>query len=283
VLWINAVKTLGEPGRISVRMARAVGFLGVVFSFALDLLTGIQIRVDTLYFLPLAIISLHVPRAAEAIILAVLIAALKVCAVLLQGSLYTSKVYAAIELLNTVVTAALTIALSRQIRACYRSALDLATTDVLTGISNRRAFEASLYIEISRQRRYGGSFSLAVIDLDGFKAVNDSQGHVVGDKVLRQIADILTELTRRSDVICRLGGDEFAILMLNARRAESARVCGLLVDAVAASMRDGIQVTASIGCVTFDAPPADAADAIHLADQAMYVAKRNGKGCVVAY
>ena len=136
--------------------------------------------------------------------------------------------------------------------------------------------------EIARQRRYGGIFSLAVLDLDGFKALNDSKGHPAGDEVLKLVADILRNCTRESDSVSRIGGDKFAVLMPNTQDVD----CGFMIHKLCATIEKqmaaaGFAITASIGNKTFRAPPENTAQALSQADEIMYDAKRQGKNRAV--
>ena len=164
----------------------------------------------------------------------------------------------------------------------YLATINLATTDWLTGLHNRRSFQIATDNEISRQQRYGGVFSLAMIDLDGFKLLNDSKGHQAGDTALKLVADSIKTHTRRTDVVARLGGDEFVILMPNTGSAACLRLTRQLVVVIAHHMaRAGFGVTASIGSATFTEAPESATTALQRADAAMYEAKARGKGCAV--
>jgi len=88
-----------------------------------------------------------------------------------------------------------------------------ADADPLTGLANHRAFHDRLRTEVERAQRYGRPLSLACLDVDGFKDVNDQFGHQAGDKVLREVAARLTTVARSADLVARIGGDEFAILL----------------------------------------------------------------------
>lgn len=90
-----------------------------------------------------------------------------------------------------------------------------ALTDALTGLANRRAWDRALEAEERRRRRYGGTAAVVVVDLDELKLINDSQGHLHGDLLLRLVARIIQETSRESDLVARTGGDEFAVLALN--------------------------------------------------------------------
>lgn len=150
---------------------------------------------------------------------------------------------------------------------------------------NRRSFETSLQAEINRQKRYGGCFALAVLDLDKFKQLNDSQGHKGGDMALQRVAALLREGSRQTDAVFRLGGDEFAVLMPHTSSADGSTHCESLRQAIRVNMlAAGFDVSASIGVVGFTEAPASLDAAVLLADTAMYQAKAQpGRdGAVVA-
>jgi diguanylate cyclase (GGDEF)-like protein/putative nucleotidyltransferase with HDIG domain len=106
----------------------------------------------------------------------------------------------------------------------YEAQQDLASRDPLTGLLNHREFHESVARELERCRRYGGRMSVALFDLDGFKAVNDVSGHAEGDRVLRQTAEVLSDSCRSSDVAFRIGGDEFALLLPETAAADASTV-----------------------------------------------------------
>jgi diguanylate cyclase (GGDEF)-like protein/PAS domain S-box-containing protein len=156
----------------------------------------------------------------------------------------------------------------------------LAQQDALTGLSNRRRFEQEVESEMARSRRQLAPGALLLIDLDHFKSVNDSLGHLAGDKVLKQIAEILDERLRESDSLARLGGDEFAILLPDTGLREARLVAESLTKAIREGTADGsvASVTASIGVALFDGDPRlDVPTVIAEADLAMYAAKDDGR------
>jgi diguanylate cyclase (GGDEF)-like protein len=154
----------------------------------------------------------------------------------------------------------------------------LATTDWLTGLRNRRSFETIAELEIARQKRYGGVFSLALVDLDDFKGLNDARGHHAGDETLKLLAAVLQKHTRASDSIARLGGDEFVVLMPSTQKADCSLLCQQISRKIADRMAAvGFATTASIGCATFEQAPTSVSEALQRADEAMYFAKANGK------
>jgi diguanylate cyclase (GGDEF)-like protein len=154
----------------------------------------------------------------------------------------------------------------------------LAMTDVLTGLANRPAFMQALERAIARQRRHGEAFTLLYLDLDGFKAVNDTAGHAAGDDVLREVASVLRDWVRKEDVAARVGGDEFAAVLVLAAEDHGAAGADRIRAAIADRMRAASRaVTASVGAVCFRKTPPSAAQALSIADELMYAAKAGGK------
>jgi diguanylate cyclase (GGDEF)-like protein/PAS domain S-box-containing protein len=154
----------------------------------------------------------------------------------------------------------------------------LADHDPLTGLLNRRAFERALDQHLARVRRYGVQGALLMIDLDGFKAVNDQHGHETGDAVLAGVAERLRARLRTSDLVARLGGDEFAALLPAADQAEAEHVARVAVEVVRdLSPAAGPPVTASVGAVVIAEPDLRPHIVRREADRAMYAAKRAGR------
>lgn len=158
---------------------------------------------------------------------------------------------------------------------------ELARTDYLTGAFNGRSFGETAAAEIARARRHSHPFSVAYIDVDDFKQVNDRQGHSAGDRLLKAVADGLRRNVRDVDTVARIGGDEFAVLMpeTDARAAQVAmrRTRRRLLEE---TRRAGWPVTISVGVVTFDHAPDSVDDLLRAADEAMYTAKRSGKNAL---
>lgn len=155
--------------------------------------------------------------------------------------------------------------------------VELALLDELTGLCNRRGFELMMSQSLALCRRSQGGAALLYFDLDGFKQINDSLGHAVGDRVLVDFADLLRQNFRAADVLGRRGGDEFAVLMLVKHGGERDQALSRLAAAVArynAEQAQGWQLVYSVGVV--DVPTEtgdDAAALLALADQRMYADK----------
>lgn len=160
----------------------------------------------------------------------------------------------------------------------FRREKEYAREDYLTGLGNRRRFFELADVEIRRSRRYGGPFTVAYVDVDDFKAVNDEYGHSEGDVLLKGIAGVMKESTRSTDVVARLGGDEFAVLLPESGSEAAGKfIQKLHRRLVQAGNRVRRAVTFSIGVVTFETPPASGDEMVRIVDDLMYRAKIRGK------
>lgn len=153
----------------------------------------------------------------------------------------------------------------------------LAITDPLTGLLNRRGFEAEMQRALATARRYGESGALICVDLDGFKPINDTYGHAAGDEVLKRVAQTLVENVRDSDRVARVGGDEFVILFARTDRAGAltrAETLDAMVNSALVNWQGRlIVVRASFGFQMFGAED-DASTLLARADEAMYSVKK---------
>ena len=160
-----------------------------------------------------------------------------------------------------------------------REALEVrARIDPLTQAYNRAALEDRLQPCLRALARDGESFALAFIDIDDFKALNDSRGHAEGDRALARIAGILQANVRKTDVVSRMGGDEFAVLLPSGAMAATRRVFQQVIEMLRMLVRnEGWPISFSIGVVTFGAPPQNVSEAISIADRVMYAVKQSTK------
>ncbi|GIV05140.1 MAG: hypothetical protein KatS3mg016_0715 [Fimbriimonadales bacterium] len=165
----------------------------------------------------------------------------------------------------------------------------LATTDGLTGLSNYRHFRERYREEINLCRRYRHSLAMMLIDLDGFKKVNDQYGHLEGDYLLVQFAETLRNTLRTTELIARYGGDEFVVLMpstnLQGGLAAAQRVAQVVRETAFhdTSGTPRLRITVSIGVAAFPNSTDNPAELLEKADEALEIAKRNGRNQVVAY
>lgn len=168
-----------------------------------------------------------------------------------------------------------------RIVALQKKLLELSQTDPLTSLRNRRAFDEHLNEAFEHARRYERPLSLAVVDVDHFKSINDTFGHDEGDAVLRAVAKIINSGTRQSDFAARVGGEEFAILLPETPLFEALQFGEKMRSSIAADSINGHQVRVSIGVASFPHSQVPTqADLFRAADQALYRAKMNGRNRV---
>lgn len=179
------------------------------------------------------------------------------------------------------LTAALLLA---ALQRAYRRLHGMAFTDALTGVGNTRSFYEALGHEMDRASRYGHPFTVAYVDLDHFKQVNDRFGHAAGDDLLCAAASAIRQSLRKADTIARLGGDEFAMLLPEtdepAALAALERVRQELDGVPAPGCTKAPCIAATIGAVVFDGVPESAEAAVQIADNLMYDGKRAGRATV---
>lgn len=159
-----------------------------------------------------------------------------------------------------------------------------AKVDFLTRLANRRAFEQRLSEELERVRRYGGTFSLILMDIDEFKKVNDEFGHPAGDRVLKFIAGVLNEKVRTTDFVSRYGGEEFAVLLpetsVDRALVVAEKIRKTLQNSSLLHGKTKIKVTVSAGVGGVKPDGESLADLVARVDAALYQAKKKGRNCV---
>ena len=277
----NFIRLCLTPGNLPPKMVLIASLLIMLVVFIFDVISPADIRLHTLYIFPLAAIALHCEWKKGILGGLALSVAFQLSNFVLNGILIGPFIT---DALIAFASSLLTVLLARAARKNYLETAKLATHDSLTGLYNRRRFETIADLEVARLKRYGSAFSLAVIDLDNFKELNDSSGHHVGDQALNLLADILREHRRQTDTIARLGGDEFAVLMPHTPRVYCQSLCQQLSETIESRMGAAeFNVTASIGFSTFEQAPESTLEALKIADKAMYAAKANGKNCAEGF
>ena len=153
-----------------------------------------------------------------------------------------------------------------------------ADLDALTGLANRRRFRVALVREVERWRRYNVPCALLLLDIDLLKVINDKFGHPAGDAVIRQIAQILSEVSRDNDTAARLGGEEFALLLAGIEVEKAAAAAERLREVISRRVVDGVgHVTVSIGVAGCPASGTAERTLYSASDEALYVAKNGGR------
>lgn len=165
-------------------------------------------------------------------------------------------------------------------------------TDSLMDIYNRRYLDRRLADEVARARRYNMPLSVLMIDIDHFKKINDTHGHLIGDQILRYLGRLVTDTVRTTDIVARYGGEEIVVIAPNSPADTAARLAERLRMAVESATlatdqsqdeKRPIRTTISIGVAFFGKDIDDARTLIHHADEALYSAKNEGRNCVVVY
>jgi len=192
----------------------------------------------------------------------------------MSGKYWNSAVHLTYFLVVTAVTA--------RLREAYRREQQFARTDPLTGLCNSGAFKELAVAAAERCSAEGQPLSIGFFDCDNFKQVNDTQGHLAGDHLLRTIAQACRESVRDEDVVGRLGGDEFAVLLPFACRDDAETVIRRMHRELIEKMNDhDWPVTFSIGVAVFEHPPLASDTLIQLADELMYSVKRSSKNGIL--
>ena len=261
--------------------------------YALQLAIGVALGHEAPLQMPGLLIVMFfgvigLPRASDSLV-NIALAAVSMPLVLPRRPLAADVVYALAHFATVVVLVWAACALLERMSAqsfAYRRRLQReASTDALTGLHNRREFEAGMVREMERARRLRVPLTLALVDIDLFKRVNDRYGHDIGDRVLREVAATLKAGVRRSDLVARIGGEEFALVLLGTEPPGASVLLERLRQAVAAlrvpAGADTIACTISAGITDQVEDDTDWAALYKRADQALYAAKQGGRDRIV--
>lgn len=274
---LSIIQILGNQSKTLVF---AISLALVLLIGVIDYLAGPDISLLVFFLLPIFVAVWFVGKKAG-VTVAVLSGAVWTAIALATSHQYS---HPAIPYWNIVSKFAFLMVFA-QILAALKNVLEhereLARTDHLTGVANRRYFFEVSDMEIKRARRHERPFSIAYMDIDEFKPINDRYGHSAGDSLLQTISMTLKSNVRDIDVVARLGGDEFAVLMPETD-GESAH---LVVERIQESLMDVVRknrwpITFSIGVATWTVPPQTVDEMIKHADMLMYSVKSSGKNRV---
>jgi diguanylate cyclase (GGDEF)-like protein len=185
---------------------------------------------------------------------------------------------AVVEAVCLAVIAAGVLLLARRLRASHKALWELARRDELTGVGNYRSLHERLAEEIARHRRHSREFALVLLDLDGFKAVNERFGHLEGDRLLAEIGAALSDEVRAEDSVFRQGGDEFAVIAPETNAEEAEEVGARLRSRVSRrgfGSDDARPISAATGFAMFPADGSTVDDLLGFADMDLFAAKRH--------
>lgn len=255
--------------------ALSLAILACLVTLSVDWLTGGDFRVTLGFIVPIVTVLTWVGHARIAAVVAT---------TLIMGDTAISAVVGSPTWMSlwwgfasSLVLLGSGILLIRSFRNVMLDLQDQAQHDSLTGLLNTHSFQLAADIERTRAVRSGEPITVAFLDLDNFKQVNDIHGHVAGDAVLRAFAECIAESVRPYDIVGRVGGDEFTLVLPNTDQFAAAGVVERIRHRVIARS-DVPAITTTMGLVTFTFPPATVQDMIRAADELMYEAKRHHSG-----
>jgi diguanylate cyclase (GGDEF)-like protein len=249
----------------------------VVLVSVIDYLSGPDLTFSLFYLAVMVLFAWKVAGVRESVLAAIVVAVVWLAVEWFSQGAPHQAILLLNALMRLIILAGLAV-LVCQLQGALAAEKSLARTDYLTGALNVRAFAERAKREISRSQRYGHPLTVAYIDIDDFKIVNDRFGHSYGDKVLRAVSDCLKSNLRESDCLSRVGGDEFVVLLPETGLDQGQHVLDKFRSVVSntALARESF-VTFSIGAVVFDPPPSDVDELIRAADAVMYESKLDGK------
>lgn len=266
--------------RLSSGAILGLAACGLVLVGGLDYDTGYEVSLSVFYLVPVAVAAWYAGRS-SGIVMAFLSCLSWYFADLGAGHAYSHHaipVWNALVRLGFFLVTALLLA---ALRTSLRAQQELARTDALTGLYGRREFDVRLKHDLALAQRRKSTLTLAYVDVDNFKAVNDTYGHDGGDRVLRAIATVLKESLREIDTGARLGGDEFALVLPDTDSERARHV----VSRLERTFRENPAlsdwgISCSIGVVTCLDPATSPEQVVAAADKLMYQVKRGGKSAV---
>jgi len=247
----------------------------------LDYSTGFEIAFSFFYIIPIGIVTWYLGRK-EGVGFALLSSFVWAVSNRLAGETYSHEF---IRYWNTGIRLGIflvVVEILGNLRLSLMHEQSLSRIDFLTGINNRREFYSRAYQEILNSRRFNHPLTVAVMDVDSFKVVNDQQGHQAGDTLLRIIAQTIQSTIRKTDMVARMGGDEFALLLPDTDEDGASHALEKVKNVITQKMcAMNYQVTFSFGVATFVVPQTSTDELLSKADQLMYSAKANGKNEIV--
>lgn len=259
----------------------AVSFVLLVVVALLDHLTGFELSFSIFYLLPIVLMTWYLqPQVGY---LFSFVAAL--FWLLVDYSSNHTYSHVLIPIWNTIVRLSFFLvvtSLLAELKNRLSKEKTMATIDGLTGLLNAREFKLRAGSHIELAERHKHPLTLGYVDVDNFKQVNDQYGHSEGDRVLKAVAETLSECTRTTDVVGRLGGDEFAVFLPETDKSGARVMFQRIREALAQTASDGAwPIGFSIGVAVFSAVPGNIDEALKTADNLMYRVKKAGKNNLI--
>jgi diguanylate cyclase (GGDEF)-like protein len=260
-----------------------VGLVLVTAIGALDYVTGPRVLLSIFYLLPVMLVAWASGSSKCGLIVAVCTFLVGPIEAMLSDFRDVSLPVAIWNGAVRLSVFCIVLLLMARVRVLVSKLEEQARTDELTGLANLRALREIVAREIERSRRFNHSLTLAYLDIDDFKAVNDRVGHSAGDRVLISLASVARATVRSIDTVVRVGGDEFVILMPETGDETALPLADRLCETFSRAVQvEGVPVTCSIGLASFRRPPASVDEMLAVADGLMYEAKAAGGDTVHA-
>ena len=278
---MRALRALDQVlDRLEPAMILAMSGSGILIVEGIDYVTGNEVSMALFYLGPVALASWYAGRG-TGVAIALISCLAWFVADQAAGGHYSN---AAIPVWNALVRLGfflVTAHLLAALRESLASQQRLARTDDLTGLYRRGVLEERLGHDLALSHRHSGMVTIAYVDVDDFKVVNDAYGHAQGDRVLQAIASVLQRMTREVDTVARMGGDEFALVLPDTDLLGARLVISKISRQLRQTMEThGWDVTCSVGVLTLEDSAMSPERALDVADDLMYQVKRAGKGAV---
>ena len=263
------------------RVALPIAIVLFVWIAAVDWITSYQHSLDPFYLILVGLVTWHCGWK-WGLFFSVFSVVNQTLIGMVAGQSIANSAYFYVLNFNKLFSNVVVVALLARLRVLHEREKSSARVDFLTGALNNKGFHEALGVELARHRRDGESFSVAYLDCDNFKQINDTFGHKMGDVLLVRVIDTMNQHLRRTDVVARLGGDEFAIVLPKTNRAITRKIIGKLRQELDLAMRARHwSVTFSIGVGIFLEVPKSEDEVISFTDQLMYRVKAADKNDVV--
>ena len=275
------MKVLAKIGQQNKVLLVSTGFVLVGLIGFVDYLTGYEYAFSIFYVLPISLIT-WLANQGVGRVASILSAIVLFFADLSAGNTYSHPF---IPIWNALIRLSFFILITFLLDSLKKSLQreqELSHTDYLTTAANSRYFYEIAQTEINRFQRYQHPFTIAYVDVDNFKFVNDHFGHSIGDLVLKTVVNSLKKRTRKTDLVARLGGDEFALFFPETNQESARVIIASIQEAILTEMqKNNWPVTFSIGVLTCNVAPNTTDDLVNMADKLMYSVKLHSKNAAI--
>ena len=256
--------------------------ISILVIFGLDLISPLGVAAGTPYGL-VVFATIWTKRINETYLVAIAGISFTILGYFLSSSIVSTMhavIINRVLAVSIIVAAALLVIRHKKAHQHIEDLNILSTTDALTGVKNRLAFDRIMKEEVVRDIRYKRDLSLAILDIDNLKNINDTFGHDRGDKVIKGVANEIKNVVRKTDSVCRLGGDEFAIIFIETDIEKAKSIVENICNRISQNLiLEATKVTVSIGIAKLDEDDSTAT-LYKRADEALYISKKQGRNMV---